>query len=51
MASLYTKGSLVWIPDRDQVWKLAYVKDDFVSESKSLVVEDDSGEVMLSLRL
>lgn len=44
---LYTKGSRVWIPDIDQVWKLAYVKNDFVSDSKSLAVEDEDGEVII----
>ncbi|XP_074593590.1 unconventional myosin-Va-like isoform X2 [Brevipalpus obovatus] len=41
---LYTRDSRVWIPDQEEVWKLAYVKDDFKLDNKSLLVEDENGE-------
>ncbi|RWS07279.1 unconventional myosin-Vc-like protein, partial [Dinothrombium tinctorium] len=36
-------GSRVWIPDKDEVWKCAYVKVDFKIEHKKLNVEDEDG--------
>lgn len=35
----------MWIPDVDQVWKLASIKKDFNNESKTLFIEDESNEV------
>ncbi|RWS27899.1 unconventional myosin-Va-like protein [Leptotrombidium deliense] len=41
--NLLLKGSRVWIPDKEEVWKCAQVKVDFKAEHKKLTVEDEEG--------
>ncbi|KAI1280411.1 Unconventional myosin-Va [Halotydeus destructor] len=37
---LYTKGSKVWVQDKETIWKYAIVKLDFVENDKQLITED-----------
>ncbi|XP_053208161.1 unconventional myosin-Va-like [Panonychus citri] len=47
---LYTKGSRIWTPDTGQVWKLAFIKENYVPENKILIVTDeDHQEITLTI--
>lgn len=45
---LYTKGSRIWTPDTGQVWKLAFIKENYVPENKILIVTDEDHQVCYS---
>jgi len=42
---LYTQGSRIWIPDVESVWKLAFIKENYVPDNQNLVVNDEDQQV------
>lgn len=54
MSGLYTRGTLVWVENKDEVWKCARLKSDFKSGDGQIVAEDTedvSVEVVIKIDL
>lgn len=54
MSGLYTKGTLVWVENKDEVWRCARLKSDFKSGDSQISAEDTedaSAEVVIKIDL